>query len=146
MINEDLKVFIRLKSNGITAKMKKSGFPKYEASFDNTNGPSIFKSFIGNKEFGKMVLIFLDGNLVGASYAFTPVDHSHFLRSFEIFDWEKTVDEKMVMNVSLKRVDLWISEDKKRKVKIDFLKGFSGSKDVITNITLTTNVVEYDFE
>jgi hypothetical protein len=56
------------------------------------------------------------------------------------------VDEKMVMNVSLKRVDLWISEDKKRKVKIDFLKGFSGSKDVITNITLTTNVVEYDFE
>lgn len=146
MIIENLKAFIGLNSNEIGTKMKKYGFPRYEPNYDETNGPFVFKSYFGNEEFGEMILIFLDDKVVGASYPFTLSDHSHFLRSFEVFDWEKTVDEKMIVNVGLERVDLWISDDKKWKVKIDYLKGFSSLKDEITNVTLTTNVVEYAFE
>ena len=143
---EDLKGFVGYNKIGIEKKMIKMGFPHYNANEDEKKGPFIYKYF-DSEEWGEMKLIINENTVIGAGYDdFSPSEYSNILEYFKIFDWIKTVDEKMIVNVGLERIDLWVSEDKKWKVKVDYQVGFAGMKNTITDITLSSNELRYGFE
>lgn len=143
---EDLKGFIGIKTAGLEKEMKKRGFPIYNKNEDGTIAQFSYKYFYDHED-EEMELIIDKNAVIGVGYeGFTASDHYHILKYFEDWDWVKTINEKMIVKVGLERTDLWVSEDKKWKVRIDYLKGGSGMKNTITKITLTSAVLEYYFE
>jgi hypothetical protein len=81
----------------------------------------------------------------GVSYPdFTPEGSKKIIDKLSSQGYKKTIDAAMVFNVGLNRSDLWVSNDGKWQVKVDY-KIIYKTID-INNITISIDIIDYGFE